>query len=710
MTKDDKLTIPKLKNRLQRLEQYLKEYSPDKLKKLEEIHLRLELREYKIAVVANMSAGKSTFINALFGSEILPAYSHATTDCATYIYSEPSNDKKAVVYFNDGKEAVELGESELSEINQYAQKDEECEDDMYKNVEKIDLYYPFKNIQTSIKEDFKILFVDTPGPNSTGDGYKQKHKDQTRSVLNEVDLALFLFDYEQLDANLGSDEQGLWHTIKTRHEGDKDFDIYFLLNKIDGAFDDNFKDIDTKDKDKFIEEKRKNWFVHEQEAIDKLRQAAIEHGIEDPKIYPISSKFALYKRDRGNINFDELDELEDFEKKHFQRLFLDKYEEELIKYLGFEKLEKDINDHIDNVVKEKIINKLNDEIDKIIQEENSELVRRETTLKKPKEEAEENLKKANEFLHNESKSLQDEMKSESSKIQYKYSTEIQKQIDGAIKKELKDKVGELAKRTIYFAQKYTEDSKSISAATKKSTDIPLDTITIDLKAEEATIKLNDSIEKEQVRQEMQNYMITLLQSYKNNYLDIKTDIKESYHCFDMESSELLKKYKGELEQNINKVLDIEFEEVQTNKLELSALPSIVATVPDSVLDYKHENAQYKTVSGSSWYKPWTWGDTKQVKTQDEKHIFSFKPKELFQSIQKSVESSVDGFYLKEIEMHKSAIKKHLDNFLNIFQDFRHEKDKEILGLTEEIKKSEASLRKLEFQKKNISTIPNRGLK
>ena len=50
------------------------------------------IQNKKIAVVANMSAGKSTFLNALFGDSILPAYSHATTDCPIYIYSDDNSD------------------------------------------------------------------------------------------------------------------------------------------------------------------------------------------------------------------------------------------------------------------------------------------------------------------------------------------------------------------------------------------------------------------------------------------------------------------------------------------------------------------------------------------------------------------------------------------------------------------------------------------
>ena len=172
------LSKSELRNKIENLEKYFSKYKKqDAIKKLEEIKEKLDNQEYKIAVVANMSSGKSTFINALFGKEVLPAYNHATTDSATYIYSKPNIEKKAEIFFSDNKENLKVFENIESEIKQYAQKDEDCKDDKYKNVEKIDLYYPFENLQTSSNEDFSITFIDTPGPNSTGD-YGQKHKDQ----------------------------------------------------------------------------------------------------------------------------------------------------------------------------------------------------------------------------------------------------------------------------------------------------------------------------------------------------------------------------------------------------------------------------------------------------------------------------------------------------------------------------------------------------
>lgn len=256
------LTKSELKSKIENLEEYFSKYKNENLsKKLEEVKQELDKQEYKIAVVANMSSGKSTFINALFGKEVLPAFNHATTDCATYIYSKPDMEKKAEIFFEDRK-SITVTENLEKEIKQYAQKDEDCKEDKYKKVKKIDLYYPFKNLQTSSNEDFSITFIDTPGPNSTV-GSGQKHKDQTSSIIRDIaDMVLFVFDYGQLDTNLKSDEQNLWGRIKNVLQGNekvgekanKNFEVYFLINKIDLAMKDNFKDVRNVDDAKKIGE------------------------------------------------------------------------------------------------------------------------------------------------------------------------------------------------------------------------------------------------------------------------------------------------------------------------------------------------------------------------------------------------------------------------------------------------------------------------
>jgi len=688
-----KLSKVSLKEKINSLEHYYKKYPHEKrIGNIKQIKHYLNNQEYKIAVVANMSSGKSTFINALFGEEVLPAFNHATTDCATFIYSKPNIDKKAIVHFSDKKKPVEIIDNIEEEIKQYAQKDAECENEKHKNVEKIELYYPFKNLQTSSSEDFSITFIDTPGPNSTGEDYKQKHKDQTRSVLNDVDLALFMFDYTQLDANLSSDEQGLWNTIKKRHDKDKNFDVFFLLNKIDNALDDNFKEIDTKDKNEFIELKKKHWNIHETTAIDKLQKAALKHGVSNPKIYPIVSKFQLLSRD-NNINWDAEDELDRFQKSHFKRLFPDNWEERFIEYLGIYKLEQDINTYINSSVKDKILLKVASQLNEILDDEKKYLEVRLQTLLKPQQEAEENLRKADSFLQNRAVEMQKEMKEESLKIEKKYIKIMEMIIDNAIDNELLNKIDEMSRQTIAFTQAYAEGNP-IRIATKLSRK---NASTINLDDDEVEIEIVKKIDIQDVMIKMQEFMQTVFEDYKNNYLDLKSDIKEEYFNFERESNKSFSNYKIELEQELESALDVKMQNLETQSIDYESMLTIDIKVPRSVLDYNFQNAKYKTVSTSKWYNPFSWGNTKRVKTRDEKHTFIIAPKDLKSSIENSMEESISKFSNNEKKIHKTKLKKYLVTNSDMFQKFRHERQIEMDKLQKEIRSREDSLESIKIQ-------------
>ncbi len=689
----NKLSVPRLNDKIDSFLEYCNQYAKEKIEPLEKIKKNLENQEYKIAVVANMSAGKSTFINALFGREVLPAFNHATTDSATYIYSKPDIEKKVIIYFNDGKEKVEIKENLEDEIKQYAQKDEECKDKKYHNVERIELFYPFKNLQTSSSEDFSITFIDTPGPNSTGEGYKQKHKDQTRSVLNDVDLALFMFDYGQLDANLSGDEQGLWHTIKERHNKDKNFDVYFLLNKIDEAMDDNFKgkDDEAENENEYIELMSDAWGTHEKVAIKKLKKAANMHEIKSPKIYPISAKNQLLKRENpkfGRVKKDFKNFQEDF-----QEIFGEQWESKFIEYLGIEKLEQDINEYIDTEVKIKILKKANSQIQEIFNSEKNSLETRIKTLMKPKNEAEENLKKAIEFLEKEAQNMQNRMNSESDTLKEKYIEKIEGVIDNSIEKNLTSNIDDMSKLAIAYAQAIAlGDSDRIS---KKKAQANKEKI--NLKDDEVKIAIDKEINVNEVMKKMHEYMDVLMQDHKNNYLDMKSEIKEVYFEFERDSTKLLKEYKEDLDSELEKALDIKIETIKIENIDFDSQIDIDIKIPKSSLDYDFKEAQYTDVSISTWYKPWTWGDTKKVKVSDEKHYFIIKPKELKKSIEESLEESIAKFCEEDKGQHKKKIKSYLENNKTIFQDFRHAKQREIDSLKEDIKKQDEELKKAQKQ-------------
>lgn len=307
-------------------------------------------QQYKIAVVANMSAGKSTFINALFGNSILPAYSHATTDCPIYIYSDdnPDNDM-AIVEFTDGKKTVELPKEVVQkEIKYYAQKDSDTLDNKYKNVKKIDLYWDFHVLQNSEKYDIEFIIIDTPGPNNT-DEHAFKHSDITKNIiLNEADMVLYLFDYGQIDANLELSENNLWGLIKQRKESDSNFEVFFVINKIDKAFEDNKKIEKVKNsssKEEYYNNIKKYWFYHEKKAVEKIKVSAVKHGFKSPKVFTVSSKFIEYYRNKDNLNFDHLDDIEEFI-KFFKNSFGNNWDIKFHNYLGYKIIEKELKKHL----------------------------------------------------------------------------------------------------------------------------------------------------------------------------------------------------------------------------------------------------------------------------------------------------------------------------------------------------------------------------
>lgn len=66
----------------------------------------LNKEEYRITVVGQFSSGKSTFINALIGRDILPHGVSETTATITYIHNVQENDERlgtALVVFRDDK-------------------------------------------------------------------------------------------------------------------------------------------------------------------------------------------------------------------------------------------------------------------------------------------------------------------------------------------------------------------------------------------------------------------------------------------------------------------------------------------------------------------------------------------------------------------------------------------------------------------------------
>ena len=350
-------TTKQLLTLIQKLEKYFQIYPHKEHKKeLATLKQLLKNQTCNIAIVANMSAGKSTFINALFGEVILPASSEATTDCATYI--RPSTNKQAIITF-ENNQTLKLQEHKIkSEIKKYAQKDDETTETKYKNVAQIQLNYPFKHIQ-NLQDSHQTIFIDNPGPNNTST-HAHKHKLQSTKALEQAHVVFFMFNYEQIDANLADDGQNLWHTIKEHRTKDKNLEIFFIIHKIDAIFNSS----DSLEKG----DEHKQWnlcIAKRDEAIKKLKDAASKHGIKNAKVFCVSSYYALlYRIQQDALTNSSKDKLANFMTLHPQNL-----EAPMLDLMGIEAIENAINTYIKYKAQNKLVKNIQKQILRIINRE-----------------------------------------------------------------------------------------------------------------------------------------------------------------------------------------------------------------------------------------------------------------------------------------------------------------------------------------------------
>ncbi|MBQ9213390.1 MAG: dynamin family protein, partial [Bacteroidales bacterium] len=153
-------------------------------------NIKSEIRHkvFRITVVGEFSSGKSTFLNALIGKDILPHAVSETTATITYIHNVPADDKmenKAVVHFNEqGRkdETIDIVK-DSQKFQDYLSALNKNGDNIVKLVQSVDVYVNFTDL------DEPIVFVDTPGLNGVADG----HRDITIREISRSHASICLF-------------------------------------------------------------------------------------------------------------------------------------------------------------------------------------------------------------------------------------------------------------------------------------------------------------------------------------------------------------------------------------------------------------------------------------------------------------------------------------------------------------------------------------
>ena len=144
--------------------------------------------DFEVNVVATMSAGKSTLINALLQQKLMPAKQEACTATVTEIKDNDADHFMAKAYDSDGNLVQMHPELSLKIM------------DSLNNNPEISRVHVEGNIPFVTAEDVALVLVDTPGPNNSRD---PEHKAATYRMLSESSktVVLYILNATQLAVN-----------------------------------------------------------------------------------------------------------------------------------------------------------------------------------------------------------------------------------------------------------------------------------------------------------------------------------------------------------------------------------------------------------------------------------------------------------------------------------------------------------------------------
>lgn len=216
--------------------------------------------EFAINVVATMSSGKSSLINALLGNNLMPVASMATTATIVRIIATEQEGYSGIAYDANGNEVTRDKSLTPETLEKWNESPKISTVNIYGRIPCVD----------SI--GMRLVLVDTPGPNNSRN---ENHKKLTYKMLQESEKSLVLFVMNASQLNIDNEAEFLDYVCKCMKEGGKQSRdrFIFAVNKLD-----TFK---PKDGDKV------------EVALDSVREGLDARDIKGPNIFPISALAAL---------------------------------------------------------------------------------------------------------------------------------------------------------------------------------------------------------------------------------------------------------------------------------------------------------------------------------------------------------------------------------------------------------------------------------
>ena len=242
-------------------------------KKIVKAFEKAENAFFDINVVATMSSGKSTLINALLGQQLMPAANEATTATIVRIVDTGTDQKdfSAVAFDKSGNIVSKIDKVNLSDMKKL---------NADSKVSTVELKGRIPFVQSV---GMKLVLVDTPGPNNSRD---ERHREMTYRMLADSDNSLVLYVLNATQLGTDDEKNLLDYVCKNMKGGGKQARerFIFVINKMD-----NFK---LKEDPEGVV----NALINTQKSLE-------ERKIFNPNIFPVSAAAALEKR----INEDDDD-------------------------------------------------------------------------------------------------------------------------------------------------------------------------------------------------------------------------------------------------------------------------------------------------------------------------------------------------------------------------------------------------------------------